>query len=687
MERADSTQLKVALFGAGKMGVKHAQAIARIKGARVVAIADLLPPGGELKAALGDGFKAYRDAKTLLAEASPDVVHIVTPPETHFELARLALEHGASVYIEKPFTMRRSEAAELVRLAGQKGLRLCAGHQILYNDCTREAERLLPLIGRVVHIESYFSFRTVRRNITPAGQMTDILPHPVYLLLNFMELAERGAHEPVLAALEVRHEGEVRALVNYGGLTGMLAVTLTGRPVESYLRIIGTNGMLHVDFVRGTVVKLVGPGDNAIAIILNPYMQSAQALWKTTRSFARLFMKKQKSYPGLLELTEAFYASVRGAAPPPLSYGSITSTVALCESINERLGESEAVAEDKAQRELAATEASMPPVNASRRTVVVTGGTGFLGRKVASVLREQGWPVRVLARSIPPYSKRLPGVQYVAAELAEELHPGVLKDAEAVVHCAAETSGGADAHKRNSITATRNVIKAAADASVGKVIHISSIAVIKNGWRVKRPLSESTPLDSGNPGRGPYVWGKAESEALAIEYGAEMGIPVKVLRAGPLVDFKALKAPGRLGREVGPLFVAVGGRRSKISLCDIETAALVIASYLNDYGAAPKILNLVDPASPTREELLKRILDGRPGLRPLWIPYGLISAASLCARALMRIASPGKKPMDIASAFASERYDTSLAGRVIRKAKEDLKPGMPASVREKEARV
>ena len=41
----------------------------------------------------------------MLSDAQPDVVHITTPPESHFEIARLCLAAGCHVYVEKPFTL------------------------------------------------------------------------------------------------------------------------------------------------------------------------------------------------------------------------------------------------------------------------------------------------------------------------------------------------------------------------------------------------------------------------------------------------------------------------------------------------------------------------------------------------------------------------------------------------------
>src|SRR4029453_16348604 len=101
-----------------------------------------------------------------LETARPEVVHIVTPPGTHAALGRLALAAGANVYIEKPFTPTRAEAEALLADAERAGLKVCAGHQCLFERPSRLALEHLKTIGSLVHVESVFSFRKVRRNIT-----------------------------------------------------------------------------------------------------------------------------------------------------------------------------------------------------------------------------------------------------------------------------------------------------------------------------------------------------------------------------------------------------------------------------------------------------------------------------------------------------------------------------------------
>ena len=80
--------LKVAIAGCGKIADAHAAQIQRIPGCKTVGVCDREPL---MARQLADRFlikDCYTDLRTLLAEAQPDVVHITTPPESHFDLAK-----------------------------------------------------------------------------------------------------------------------------------------------------------------------------------------------------------------------------------------------------------------------------------------------------------------------------------------------------------------------------------------------------------------------------------------------------------------------------------------------------------------------------------------------------------------------------------------------------------------------
>lgn len=363
--------LRVAILGAGKMAQQHAAAIALCPDASLVAIADPFVASHELVARFGTKVRFYADVTEMLAEVRPDIVNIVTPPDTHAALARQCLEAGANVYVEKPFASSTSEALQLIQLADDKGLRVCAAHQLLFQRTGRDYRQYLESIGDIAHIESFFSFRPVRRVAGESAvsllseQLIDILPHPVYLLLD--ALVASGGNGAEITGLDASTHGEVRALIRGGRILSCLTVSLSARPVESWLRIMGSNGMIEADFVIGNVITHLGPGASAPAVILKPFSRAWQIWWGSTKSLASLLVRRYRGYPGLVELLSAFYASIRDpTVAVPVGRQSIIDTVRICQEIATRLHAEQREADTRAEAAQRAAAAELAPLTGCR---------------------------------------------------------------------------------------------------------------------------------------------------------------------------------------------------------------------------------------------------------------------------------------------------------------------------------
>jgi predicted dehydrogenase/nucleoside-diphosphate-sugar epimerase len=638
--------LRFAIVGAGKMGRHHATAIRRVPGAELVAVADH-------DASFAESFARdlavpawYGDAAAMMREARPDVVHIVTAPPSHAPLARLALEGGAHIYVEKPFAESAADAEALLALAAARGRQVCAGHQLLFERPTLRAAGIVRHLGEIRHVESYFAFRQARRAdgrtpLTAEEQLLDILPHPAYLLVHFL-----GADEPGRAlevhGLRADERGEVHAIVSCGRATGHLTVTLSGRPVDSYVKVVGTRGTVTLDYVRGVVIPQLGQG-STIDKILDPYARGWTIMGGSTGSLARRLLRKERSYPGLAEAFGAFYAQIAGRGAAPVSADNIRHTVALCDRARAALAASR----------LAAGEPRAPALPA---TVAVTGGTGLLGREVVARLLAAGVTPLVLARRVPPASERMAGVHYAACDLGGGEIP-LPPTIETVIHCAAETAGGWEAHQRNSIDATRNLLDAMAARGIGRLVHVSSLAVIDID--APQPLGERSPLERDGRRRGAYVWGKLESERIAAAAPETHGIAVRIVRPGALVSGAAYEPPGKLGRAIGRTFVAVGSPSATIPIADVEWAGEMVAWIGTHFDEAPAMSHAINPVPATRRELVARLRRVSPHVRVVWFPTPLLAVASGMLLLVQKALRPGKTAVSLRSAFESPRCDTA----------------------------
>jgi hypothetical protein len=150
-----------------------------------------------------------------------------------------------------------------------------------------------------------------------------------------------------------------------------------------------------------------------------------------------------------------------------------------------------------------------------------------------------------------------------------------------------------------------------------------------------------------------------ESERLAIELGHQLGIGVKVARPGPLVDFGNFEPPGRLGRRIGNIFVAVGTPRDSLPITQLSFAARALIWMLDSFDSAPETINLLDPQLPTKRMAIECLRRTNPDLTVVWLPMSVLAPLSWVASVVQKVASPGKPAMNVAKAFQSPKYDTS----------------------------
>lgn len=89
----------------------------------------------------------------LLARPEVEMVHIATPPWTHYELTRAALLAGKHVLCEKPLALTLEQAEELVTLASEKRLRLAVNHLLRYSELLQAVKRILDseVLGKPLH--------------------------------------------------------------------------------------------------------------------------------------------------------------------------------------------------------------------------------------------------------------------------------------------------------------------------------------------------------------------------------------------------------------------------------------------------------------------------------------------------------------------------------------------------------
>ncbi len=140
-----SRRTRVGLVGAGAVSGEHLRALGALSAVEVVGICDV---DREKAGAVARRFNLDAAFGSLdeLAVVQPDVVHIVTPPETHCALTLRALEMGWDVFVEKPMAESVAECDAMIRAAAERGRMLSVDHSARFDPAkalvgTREGLR------------------------------------------------------------------------------------------------------------------------------------------------------------------------------------------------------------------------------------------------------------------------------------------------------------------------------------------------------------------------------------------------------------------------------------------------------------------------------------------------------------------------------------------------------------------
>ena len=156
MPRKASSTVKFGVIGYGYWGPNVVRNLQGIAGAEVSAVCDQSPTSRRRVHKNCPGIYVTADAQELVTSPELDAVAVVTPVWTHFELAKIALENGKHVFIEKPFTSNVAQAEQLINLAAQKSLKIMVDHTFLFTGAVKKIKELLKedRLGKLYYYDS-----------------------------------------------------------------------------------------------------------------------------------------------------------------------------------------------------------------------------------------------------------------------------------------------------------------------------------------------------------------------------------------------------------------------------------------------------------------------------------------------------------------------------------------------------
>ena len=354
--------LKVAIVGCGKIADDHASQIQRIARCQIVGVCDrnLL-----MAKQLYERFpikRYYNDLFELLSYARPDVVHVTTPPQSHFEIAKVCLEHGCHVYVEKPFTVCATDAHRLVAMAEEKSLKLTVGHDAQFSNVARRMRALVQsgyLGGTPVHMESCYCYdlsdpayarallgdkqHWVRR--LPGKLLQNIISHGVARIAEFLtsdapEVIAYGFVSPRLRSMrEAELIDELRVIIcEEQRTTAYFTFSSQMRPSLHEFRIYGPKNGLFVDQDHEMLIKLRGAKFKSYADkFLPPVSVASQVLGQLSTNLKSFLGRDFHMKAGMKYLIESFYSSIVHDTPVPIPYREILLSARIMDDIFDQL--------------------------------------------------------------------------------------------------------------------------------------------------------------------------------------------------------------------------------------------------------------------------------------------------------------------------------------------------------------
>jgi len=532
-------RIKVGLIGAGYIATWHADAVRACPDAELACICDVSATAAQDMAA-GYGVAAYSSVAEMAAAGAVDAVHILTPPNLHHMIALECIAAGLHVIVEKPVALSAAETQEIVQAAADAKVQFAAGHNFLGVPSYERLKAAVQAgdLGRVSSVEVNWCLPLGPLRAGPYGLW--LLRDPQNLLL------ELGAH-PYAFAVDLLGELEIQSLqLNQpvtmpGGAVrhqswrvlaraGAVDVAFNFSMVETYddrsVTVRGSTGMARLDYAADT---LITAKENTADLVVNPLLKQLNLSWQhlregTVNASRQLVSLNQKSPYGLSfrGTVNAIYDAIRHRTPMDARYDGGSAL--------------------KVMGALEATLAHMPVVpdplpakGTPKPTVMVIGGTGFIGRNLTRTLVQRGYDVRVLSRGkTGPFADIANHVETVSVSLGDkDALVQAMDGIDAVFNLAKSMDNTWEDALKNDVGVAVRVGEACLEAGVKRLVYTGTIA----SYDMSNPddsITEDTDFGDMDE-RNMYARSKAECERRLLEMHEGRDLPVVIARPGIVV--------------------------------------------------------------------------------------------------------------------------------------------------------
>jgi predicted dehydrogenase/nucleoside-diphosphate-sugar epimerase len=675
---------KVGLLGAGYIVDAHVKALRALPQVTLAAVCDVSQSRAEEAASsygIGQAFTSLED----MLRSGVNAVHVLTPAHTHTDLARRVLEGGAHALLEKPMGVSAAACREIAGLAHAKGLALGVSHNFLFMPAYERLRALLAdgTIGRLDHVSLRWLYPLGLVQFGPFNNwilraepnvLFELGSHLAAFMVDLVGLPEELhaiASNPIDLPGSQRVFRHWSVLARRGPSGVSFELSATPGQIDRSVSVRGYAACARMDFERNTLLVEEAQVNNGLFDALRQGRASGSAMkrqaWSNfRRQFAGTLRKGAQAnpfYASVANAVSAFYRGIdEGKLDPRLDAHFGASVIGVCEQIMQSAGVA-----------LTPRPVQATPPAARPATVLVIGGTGFIGKRLVRALLAAGHGVRVLSRSRATAAFELEGLPVEVAE-------GALHDASAVAramqgiavvyHLGKATGQRWQHYVEQDIEPTRTVAQCALDAGVRRFIYTGTIDSYDSA-REGSVIDGNTPLDPRIATRNHYAHSKSVCESLLLELHRSKGLPLVIFRPGIVIGEGCPPAHWGVGMFHSDSRVQYWGDGSnKLPLVLVDDVANALLLGLDAPGIEGKSFLLTDEPLLTAREYVDAVSEHsgtrmRAEATPIW-RFAITDAAKELVKHV--IGHPNRKRPsyhDWACRRHIARYDSSLTRQTL----------------------
>ena len=684
---------QVAIVGAGFIANAHLQCLSRLD-VDVTAVCD---PNDAAAAALQQRWsipQRYSDLDTLLAGHRPDIVHVLTPPPTHADLAERCLRAGVSVFLEKPMALSTAEADRLIELSnGPDQAVLGVNHNALFFPAFRRlrADVRAGRIGRIEHLSLVVNapMRQLETNQHghwafqhPGNLAFESIYHPLTQIHDLigatvdLKVTTTGARE--LAPGRVIFDTWSIDLVCQRGTAQLFfscakpfptyAVSVLGQEATAQLDVLNNGYRLqgrtrHLWFLDSAIGHVGSAGASIAA--------AARNVAGFTLSTLKLIQPNDPFTSSIDSSIAAFHSACATGERPPVDGIAGKVVVETCQQLSTIAASDPRVAQGASLRPGPRSTVTNP--DSDPGNILVIGANGFIGQHLTTQLINHGHNVRVLLHS----PERLPDalqddrVQIYRGDIMDlDSLLRAMEGARFVYHLAGAAKDSWAATSTLIVDGTMNVAEACRTSGVQRLIYTSTIAAYYLGGR--RPITETSSLDPGEKGRNHYARAKILSERALRDFERQHGLEVVICRPGVVIGPGGLPRHSAIGTWPNPSHVVGwGSGMLPVPLVLVQDCAEALARLVEIDQLDLTSFNLVGETAITPREYV-RALEAATGRRiqyhrmPISVTYATDLVKWVIKVLTRRPGTVFPSWRDLATRSQRAPFDVSATKRILR---------------------